>query len=167
MAKALCLALGAIHAVRHIQSLKREVALGGNLNLGLQGEIALRQQVGRDGQARVVGRNMQYSSVQPGPDQAQPLAIQPQIVPLAPRRVGLQLKPRQHPCGFGGKAKGQMHRRHPMGVGLVIGQIDGLGAFGVHQVYPSGRLRRHPSKGHRLCARAANLPKVSRPFSSA
>ena len=44
MAEALRLALGAVHAVRHIQTLKREVALGGNLYLSLQREVALRQQ---------------------------------------------------------------------------------------------------------------------------
>ena len=97
LAKALGLALGAIHAVRHIKPLQRGIAFGRDLDLGFQHKGPRGQTRRRNRQARGIGHHVQDLAIHRARNQLQPLAIQPHILLAGAQRIGGHMQPRLHP----------------------------------------------------------------------
>ena len=116
LAKALGLALGAIHAVRHIKTFKRGVRLGADLDLCLPGE----RRVGHIATQAAFGQDRRdFRAVDPGPFQVQLFAVQKEI-PRCGVRVGRKPDPAEHAGRGWRKTEGQMHLLDQIGGGCVV-----------------------------------------------
>ena len=120
LAKALRLALGRIHAVRHVKPLQRGVGGGRDFDLGLPGKGAFGDVAGQ-----AVGGHLRGDilTVDPGPDQAQLLALKKETA-VADGGIRHEAHPRHDARGLGRQAEGQVHIFDQPGRRGVILQID-------------------------------------------
>ena len=128
LAKALGLALGAIHAVGHIKPFKRGVALGVDLDLGFPDEGSVGhltckscvRHLGGDGLTVNLRRN-----------QLEPFAVQEELGILR-----LRIAAKGDAAFDAGlmriKVKGQRHLIHQIAKWLIVAEIDGLGGGVAH-----------------------------------
>ena len=136
LAEALRLALGAVHAVRHVEPLQRRV--GGGVELGLAGprEAAFGDQLGRDRQPLGVHRDgvlRQRGPVDRGRDQAQIPPVEPQVQRTLVGTVGIgnESDLRQDARGLRGQLERQGNGLDQIGRGAIIGQAN-RGGFGLN-----------------------------------
>ena len=121
-AETLGLALGAVHAVRHVEPFQRSVGLGVDFDLGLEREGPGGQECSRNREPAAVRFQLQRPPVQRQPQQPRPLAVEPQVRPArAPRR---EADARGHPRPPRRQPEGHVHPRHGKGIGGVVGQMD-------------------------------------------
>ena len=138
LAESLRLALGAIHAVRHVQPLQRRIGLRVDLDLGFPDETALRHQIVRHAQALVVQQQGVFRhlfAVDLRADKFQVAPVQPQVVRAfgGPRAVGRKGDPRPDPRRRRVQREIQVHCFHPEGGCGVICEFDARrGCLGSH-----------------------------------
>ena len=140
LAEPLRLALGAIHAVRHVEPFERGVGAGVDFRLAFPCE-GVAAGVG-EGQALCVHRRIDGGAVYGRRDQFQLFAVEPDRRLAFMRRVATEPDLRRHPRRRGREAKDQPRLLHQPGGRSVVGKADGLilarGVFGAHGASFSG-----------------------------
>jgi hypothetical protein len=129
LAETLRLALGAVHAARHVEPFQRGVRLGRDLDFGLPEE----RRVGDGaGEPFTIDRGLDGPAVDPGGDQAEVLAIEPEAA-IPARGIRAEDNARQDAGGGRVQAEGQLHTLDEPGGSGVVRKVNGGGACVFHR----------------------------------